>query len=96
MTGGGSSLKQILFQKRDGSFWLVLWLEQSSWDEVNLVETPVTPEKLSLTLNSKYVVTNVGTLDNTGNMNWISTNPAASTETITVSDAVTLVKILPE
>ncbi len=95
LTGGGSTLKQILFQKRDGSFWLVLWLEQSSWDEVNLVETPVTPEKLALKLNSSYVVTNVGTLDNTGNMNWTSTNPAASAETITVSDAVTMVKILP-
>ncbi len=95
LTGGDSTLKQILFQKRDGSFWLVLWLEKSSWDEVNLVQTPVTPETTTLKLNSNYVVTNVGTLDNTGNMNWITTNPAASTETITVSDAVTLVKILP-
>jgi hypothetical protein len=95
LTGGDSTLKQVLFQKRDGSFWLALWLEQSSYDEVNLVNTPVTPEKVTLQLNSNYVVTNIGTINNTGNMNWTSTNPAASTEPITVSDQVTLVKILP-
>jgi hypothetical protein len=95
LTGGGSTLKQILFQKRDGSFWLAVWLEQSSYDEVNLVETPVTPENVTLQLNSNYVVTNIGTINTSGNMNWTSTNPAASTESITVSDQVTLVKILP-
>jgi hypothetical protein len=96
LTGGDSALKQVLFQKRDGSFWLVLWLEQSSYDEVNLVDTPVTPEQLNLELKSNYVVANVGTIENTGDMNWISTNPAGSTETITVSDAVTILKILPK
>jgi hypothetical protein len=95
LTGGGSTLEQVLFQKRDGSFWLVLWLEQSSYDEVNLVQTPVTPENVTLQVGGNYVVTNIGTIENTGNMSWISTNPAAATETISVSDAVTIVKILP-
>ena len=93
LTGGDSTLKQILFEKRDGTFWLVLWLEQSSWDEVNLVETPVTPQKLTFTLNSSYEVSKIGTIDNTGNMNW--TNSGTSTATIQVSDAVTMVEILP-
>jgi hypothetical protein len=94
LAGGDSTVKQILFQKRDGSFWLVLWLEQSSWDPVNLVNTPVTPEKVTLKLNTNYVVTNIGTIQTSGNMHWISTG--GSTQIITVSDAVTLVKILPE
>lgn len=94
LTGGDSTLRQILFQKRDGSFWLVLWLEQSSWDPVNLVTTPVTAQKVTLKLNTNYAVTNIGTIQTSGNMHWIST--AGSTQTISVSDAVTLVKILPE
>lgn len=94
LTGGGSTLKQVLFQKRDGSFWLVLWLEQSSWDPVNLVTTPVTPQNVTLKLNTKYAVTNIGTIQTSGNMHWISTG--GSTQTISVSDAVTIVKILPE
>ena len=72
----------------------MLWLEQSSWDPVNLVDTPVTPETVSLKLNTNYAVTNIGTIQTTGNMHWIST--AGSTQTIAVSDTVTIVKILPE
>jgi len=94
VTGGDSTLKQILFQKRDGSFWLVLWLEQSSYDEVNLNETPVTPQNVTLQVNGKTQIASVGTIGNTGNLNWISTNLPASTDTISVSDAVTIVKIL--
>jgi len=95
LVGGGPTLQQVLFQKRDGSFWLVLWLEQSSYDEVNLVAAPVTPQSVTLKLKSNYVVTNIGTIENTGNMTWINPNPAASTESITVTDEVTIVKILP-
>lgn len=93
LTGGDPTLKQILFQKRDGSFWLVLWLEQSSWDELNVVETPVAPEQLTLNLSSNYSIAEIGTIDNTGNMNW--TSSASSPGTIQVSDAVTMVQILP-
>ena len=93
LTGGDSTLKQILFQKRDGSFWLVMWLEQSSWDEVNLVQTPVAPQQVTLNLNSNYAVAKSGIIDSTGNMNW--TNPAASPATLQISDAVTMVQILP-
>lgn len=95
LTGGGSTLKQILFEKRDGSFWLVVWLEQSSYDEVNLNFTPVTPEHVTLKVASHYSITNIGSLIDSGNMNWISTSPAGSTESIQVSDQVTIVKIIP-
>ncbi len=94
LSGGDSTLKQVLFQKRDGSFWLVLWLEESSYDEVNLVETPVTAQNVTLQVNGKPQIASVGTIDNTGNLNWISTNLPASTGTISVSDGVTIVKIL--
>ncbi|MGH9564093.1 MAG: RICIN domain-containing protein, partial [Terracidiphilus sp.] len=93
LTGGDSTLQQVLFQKRDGSFWLVLWLEQSSWDAVNLVETPVTPQDVTLALDSDHRIGKTGTIDNTGNMNW--TKSGNSTDAIQVSDAVTMVEILP-
>lgn len=93
LTGGDSTLRQILFQKRDGSFWLVLWLEQSSWDEQNVVETPVTPENVTLNLKSSDSVAKIGTIDNTGNVNW--TNSTSSPATIPVSDSVTMVEIVP-
>jgi len=94
VTGGDSTLKQVLFEKRDGSFWLVMWLEQSSYDEVNLNQTLVSPENVTLQVDGNYWVTNIGTIESAGNTQWISTNPACSTETISVSDSVTIVKIL--
>ena len=95
LTGGGSTLQQALFQKRDGSFWLVLWLEQSSYDEVNLKQAPVTPQTVTLKLGGNSTVANIGTIETSGNMIWRSTNPPASTVAIPVSDLVTIVKILP-
>ena len=96
VTGGDSTLQQVLFQKRDGSFWLLLWLEQSSYDTVNCVPTPVTPQSVTLTLGGNYVAPNIGAFDDTGNLNWTSPQPASSVVPLTVSDQITIVKILPQ
>jgi hypothetical protein len=32
VTGGGSDLHHIAFQKRDGSYYLALWLERPAYD----------------------------------------------------------------
>lgn len=93
LTGGDSTLQQILFQKRDGSFYLVTWLEQPSWDPVNLVPTPVTPQSLTLQVNSNYQVSSIGTIDDTGNLIWNS--GSGSSQSFSVSDLVTVVKIVP-
>lgn len=94
--GGDSTLSQMLFQKRDGSFWLILWLEQSSFDTVHYTPTPVTPQSVTLSLGESYGVTNVGTFDSTGKLTWTSTNPVSSFLPVTVSDQLTIVKILPQ
>jgi len=93
--GGDSTLNHMLFQKRDGSFWMILWLEQSSFDTVNQVATPVTAQNVTLTLGGGYVAPNVGTFDDSGNLNWTSPQPASSVVPLTVSDQLTIVKILP-
>jgi hypothetical protein len=91
--GGDSTLQQILFQKRDGSFWLILWLEQSSFNPVTYTPTPVTPQTVTLTLGGSYVAPNIGAFDDTGNLHWAS--PAASSVVpLTISDQPTIVKIL--
>jgi hypothetical protein len=93
--GGDSTLNHMLFQKRDGSFWMILWLEQSSFDPVNQVATPVTAQNVTLTLGGGYVAPNVGTFDDSGNLNWTSPQPASSVVPLTISDQLTIVKILP-
>jgi hypothetical protein len=95
LNGGGPTLKQILFQKRNGTFWLVLWLEEGSYDQVNLKETPVDARKVTLQISGKYRATNVGTIEDNGDLNWTSAKPAGLSKTIRVSDSVTIVKIVP-
>jgi hypothetical protein len=95
LQGGDSTLNHMLFQKRDGSFWLALWLEQSSYDTVNQVATPVAPQSVTLTLGSGYVAPNIGTFDDTGNLSWTTTGLTSSVVPLTISDQLTIVKILP-
>lgn len=94
--GGGSTLNHMLFQKRDGSYWMILWLEQSSYDTVNQVPTPVTAQNVTLTLGGGYVAPNVGTFDDTGNLTWSRTDSTSPVVPLSVSDQLTIVKILPQ
>lgn len=92
--GGGSSLQQMLFEKRDGTFWLVLWLEQSSFNPATYTSTPVTPQQVTLNLDPAYEVANTGTFHVSGNLGWSNTTQSGSIP-ITVSDQITMIKILP-
>jgi hypothetical protein len=94
VTGGDQTLNQLLLQKRDGSYWLILWLEQSAYDEVNLINTPVTPQQVTLTLGSNYFTPNVGQFDDNGNLNWSSTQIPNGNVPLTISDHPTIVKVL--
>lgn len=93
VSGGGSTLKQLLLQKHDGSFWLLMWLEQSSFDPVNLVYTPVTPQSVTLTLGGSYYVSSVGTFNTAGSLNWTSTQTTGQTLTVSISDQISIVHI---
>lgn len=95
LTGGDSTLKQILFQKQDGSFWLAVWLEQSSYDPNALVLTPVVPQVVNLSLDSGESVSQVGTIDDTGNLSWTTPTATGAGVPVTVSDSVTLIHIVP-
>lgn len=92
---GDSTLRKLLFQKRDGSFWLLLWSEQSSYDTVHNSYTPVTPQQVTLSLGGTYYTPNIATFDTTGNLNWINTDTASQTVPLTISDQIMIVKILP-
>ncbi|WP_263419257.1 hypothetical protein [Terriglobus albidus] len=92
---GDSTLRKLLFQKRDGSFLLLLWSEQSSYDTVHSLYTPVIPQQVTLSLGGTYYTPSVGTFDTSGNLNWTNTDTASQTVPFTISDQITIVKILP-
>ena len=60
---------------------------------LNAAETAT--QNVTLTMGGGYVAPNVGTFDDSGNLNWTSPQPASSVIPLTVSDQLTIVKILP-
>jgi hypothetical protein len=96
LQGGDSTLNHLLLQKRDGSFWLVLWLEQSSFDPVSASPESISPQEITLTLSPSDTAKEVVQFNNTGN---VTTTNAAMTNSIlplTVTDQVTIVHIVPQ
>lgn len=101
LTGGDSTLNQVLLEKRDGSYWLVLWLEKSSWDADTATPVAVAPEQLTLTLSSAYSAEQTYEFNTQGTYTTsaltTATNNAAKTHTTSfpVSDQITIVRIVP-
>ena len=90
--GNTSNLQQLLLQKRDGSYYLMLWLEEPGWNPSTSSAVRNEMQNVSLTLaNAPTSVTAY-----TYGSNW--TLPAtklhpSKTLTIAVSDAITFVRL---
>ncbi|MFZ0746948.1 MAG: Ricin B lectin, partial [Terracidiphilus sp.] len=94
ITGGGPSLDHLLLEKRDGSFWLVLWLEEPSFNPTNDKPIEVTPQNITLKLevpDARQILR----WDETGNMNWTNATMQGDDLDLRVSDQITIVKIVP-
>jgi hypothetical protein len=93
ISGGDSNLNQLLLEKSDGSFWLVLWLEESSWDPVHCIPVSVTPEKISLGLTSAYHTATDYQFDTTGNVTRSAQTMNGTSSSLTVTDQISIVEI---
>jgi len=92
LTGGDSNLRHMLFGKRDGSYYLAVWLEESSYNLNTLTATTVAPETVTVQLPIGATVTD-NVWDNTGNVT-ASTTTVAGPMTLTVTDKLQIVKIV--
>jgi len=93
INGGGPSMKHVLFQKRDGSFWLLLWLEESCYDPASMKREPVTPQTVTLQLNSKRKIQQLSSFNATGHVTVESVESQTTGTTIDVSDQIIVLKI---
>ena len=96
ISGGGSTLNHLLLEKRDGSYWLVLWLEQSSWDPVHVARVAVTPQNIGLQLGSAYKTTTDFQFDSNGEATAFHQPMTGDAANLTVSDQVSIVEIVPQ
>lgn len=93
--GGGTTLQHLLLEKHDGSYWLVLWLEQSSWDPVHMTPVAVTSRNIGLQLGSAYATTTDYQFDSNGDVTPFHQPMSGDTANLTVTDQVSIVKIVP-
>ncbi len=95
ITGTDSTLQHTLLQKRDGSFWLALWLEQSSYNIYTNTDTPVSAQTAVLTVNGGEAAQNIYTFDRTGAVSVSALATSSNAITLPVTDQLTFVQIAP-
>lgn len=93
LEGGDATLNHLLLQKRDGSFWLVLWLEQSSFDPASDTAEPVSAQDVTLQLYNSNSAGHILQFDKSGNVTSTQVTGNGSTLSLAVSDQVTIVQI---
>lgn len=94
--GGDGNVNHLLLQKSDGSFWLALWLEEPSWDPVNVSYVPVTPENIGIRLGSGYTTTTNFQFNKTGNYVGFNQPMNGNIAGLTVTDQVSILRIVPQ
>lgn len=95
LTGGPSSFRQLLLQKSDGVFFLLVWNEVSSFNPTTKAD--INNASVSATLNLVTPIRSaaVYTLDNAGNMTSASAPISNRRISLQVPDTLTVVKLTP-
>ena len=94
ITGSTKNVNDLLFQKRDGSFWLALWNSSPVYNPSTNQEISVPLQSVTLTLFNGYKAQSSQQLDEAGGMSSASLG-AKATVPLNVTSGVDLVKITP-
>jgi hypothetical protein len=90
---GDPSLEHALFQKADGSYYLILWLERSSFDADALRRIAVPSEKAQLQLASGHIVKEMISFNADGSTQVQRPARPASTQALEVNDRLLVLRI---
>ena len=90
VTGATGNLQQVLFQKRDGSFWLALWLGLPCWNVSTGGDIAVPTQAITLTL-SNGTLAELHQFDHTGAVT--VTTISGTSYNLNVGDAISFFKI---
>ncbi len=91
LSGDTSNVHHLLLQKRNGNFFLALWVEESCYDVDAKKSIAVRPRQVTVQTSSAIAAT-LHVLDSAGNMT-SSTLDKASSHTFTVTDTVSILEL---
>jgi hypothetical protein len=92
LQGGDANLHHLLLEKRDGSFYLALWVEVSRWDVDGGHATPMAPETVRLQFARPARVDELR-WDETGQVRTSSLAAAQRSVDLAVGDELTILRI---
>ena len=95
LDGNINNIRHILFQKRNGSFYLMVWLEVSSWDVQNKTDLYPPSQQVIFTLLSNYNASNatIYALDNNADLNTFVLPFDNYQMTLNVTDKISIIKL---
>lgn len=94
LDGDTTNVNHLLMQKRDGSFWLALWIESQDYDQVNQLYLSVPNKAITLSIPAFTSTPTVYQFDSSGNIT-TSSLPEGSSFPLSVSPNVMIVEIIP-
>jgi hypothetical protein len=94
LDGNIANVNHLLMQKRDGSFWLALWIESQDYDQVNQLYLSVPNQAITLSVPAFTSAPTVYQFDSSGNITASSLTEGSSFP-LSVSPNVMIVQIIP-
>ncbi len=93
LSGAPSTTQQLLLQKRDGSFYLVLWNRVSVWNTAN--RSDVDPADVAVTVNLNEPIASAAVYEPNVAADPIATSANPTSLKVNLSERVTVVKLVP-
>ena len=93
--GNTTDVHQILFQKRNGDFYLMIWMEISSWDVNAKTDLYPLPQQLTLTLQDSNRISNASlyAFNNTADVDISNLTINNNQIIFNVTDKISIVKL---
>ena len=95
ISGSDASVNHLLLEKSDGSYWLVLWLEEPSWDTANVAPISVTPENIGIFLDGAHSAVTNYQFNASGNYVAFNQPMNGNLTSLTLTDQISIIEIVP-
>jgi hypothetical protein len=93
VNGAGEDVEQVLLQKRDGTFYLALWLGTPSFDPLTNTPRDVPDRSVTLTVPTSIAKATAHAIDDSGAMGTAPLTVNGGSVPVTVTDQLTFVEL---
>lgn len=96
VSGGDGTINHTLLQRRDGSYWLALWSEQSGYDASAGQPSAVATQDVVLSVSGPVAAQQIVQFDDTGVATTSSLSAPTQSLPLTIGGELTMIHITPQ